>query len=95
MRQQLKTGWAMERYKVSGEDLRNFYDGNISLERVFSDIEKDLQATDQVVCRYILNGLVIAEFEEARFSTVTLDQVETLEYMTENTADLTGQVLRG
>jgi hypothetical protein len=85
----------MERYKVSGQDLRNFYDGNIPLERVFSDIEKDLQSTDQVVCRYILNGLEIAEYEEARFSTVTLDQVETLEYMTENTNDLTGMVLRG
>lgn len=85
----------MERYKVSGEDLRNFYDANIALERVFSDIERDLRSTDQVVCRYILNGLEIAEFEEARFSTVTLDQVETLEYMTENTNDLTGMVLRG
>jgi hypothetical protein len=91
----MKAGLAMERYKVSGEDLRNFYDGNIALERVFSDIEKDLQSTDQVVCRYILNGLEIAEYEEARFSTVTLDQVDTLEYMTENTDDLTKMVLKG
>lgn len=85
----------MERYKVSGEELRHFYDANIALERVFSDIEKDLRSTKQVVCSYILNGLTIAEYEEARFSTVTLDQVETLEYMTENEDDLTGMVLRG
>ena len=85
----------MERYKVSGEDLRNFYDGNVELATVFNDIERDLHATNQVVCRYILNGLEIAEFEEARFSTVTLDQVESLEYLTENSKDLTGLVLRG
>lgn len=85
----------MERFKVSGEDLRNFYQENISLAKVFSDIEQDLRHTNQVVCRYIVNGLEIAEADEARFSTVTLEQIETLEYLTENSRDLTALVLRG
>ncbi|UOE99859.1 hypothetical protein [Bdellovibrio reynosensis] len=85
----------MERFKVSGDDLRNFYQGNIELGKVFSDIESDLRSTNQVVCRYIVNGLEIAEAEEAKFATVTLEQIETLEYLTENSRDLTSIVLKG
>lgn len=85
----------MERFKVSGEDLRNFYQENISLERVFRDIESDLRSTNQVVCRYIINGMDIAEADEARFAAVRLAEIETLEYLTENSRDLTSQVLRG
>ncbi|MFS4458392.1 hypothetical protein [Bdellovibrio sp. HCB2-146] len=85
----------MERFKVSGEELRGFYNAGTALEQVFMDIEVDLAATNQVVCRYIINGLEIQEQDEARFSEVTLDQVETLEYLTENSRDLTGIVLRG
>lgn len=85
----------MERYKVQGSELRSFYNENISLGRVFKDIEQDLRSANQVVCRYIVNGLELAEADEARFATVTLDQVETLEYLTENSRDLVVTVMRG
>ncbi len=85
----------MERFKVSGEELRNFYNGNVDLSRVFKDIENDLRSTNQVVCRYVINGLEISESDEKRFGTVTLEQVETLEYLTENSNDLMSSVLRG
>lgn len=85
----------MERFKVSGAELRNFYNGNVDLSRVFNDIENDLRSTNQVVCRYVVNGLEIAEADEAKFGTVSLDQVETLEYLTENSRDLMSAVLRG
>ncbi len=85
----------MERFKVSGQDLRNFYGENISLERVFHDIETDLRATNQVVCRYIVNGLEVSEAQEQKFSTVKLDEVQTLEYLTENSRDITVLVLKG
>lgn len=88
-------GSMMERYKVSGQELRNFYREDIALSRVFRDIEKDLRATNQVVCRYIVNGLEVAESDEARFATVTLVQIESLEYLTENSRDLTALVLKG
>jgi hypothetical protein len=84
----------MERFKVSGDQLRNFYQENISLEKVFTDIERDLQATNQVVCRYIVNGIELDESEEKKFSSVTLEEVETLEYLTENSRDITAIVLR-
>lgn len=85
----------MERFKVSGEELRNFYQEDIPLSKVFCDIEQELRAENQVVCRYIINGLEIPEADEEKFSSVTLKQVETLEYLTENSRDLTGIVLRG
>lgn len=85
----------MERFKVDGSDLRNFYNNTTPLAQVFRDIEQDLRAGNQVVCRYIVNGMEIAEADEARFSTVTLDQVDTLEYLAENSKDLIGLVMRG
>lgn len=85
----------MERFKVSGADLRGFYQTNVSLAKVFADIEQDLRATNQVVCQFIVNGLEISESQEARFAQVKLDEVETLEYLTENGRDITGVVLDG
>jgi hypothetical protein len=86
----------MERFKVSGEELRGFYNNPATpLEDVFMDIEVDLAVNNQVVCRYIVNGLEISENDESKFAEVTLDQVETLEYLTENSHDLVGIVLRG
>lgn len=85
----------MERFKVTGQELRNFYREKTSLGRVFSDIEQDLRSTNQVVCRYIVNGMEIAEADEARFSKVSLDDIETLEYLTENSRDITAIVLKG
>ena len=85
----------MERFKVTGDELRNFYNNDIDLAKVFTDIENDLRSSNQVVCRYIVNGLEVSESDEARFGTVTLDQIETLEYLTENSEDLVVSVLRG
>lgn len=85
----------MDRFKVSGAELRNFYSENVPLSRVFSDIEQDLRSTNQVVCRYIINGLEINECDEVRFSKVKLDEIDTLEYLTENSRDLTSLVLKG
>lgn len=83
----------MERYKVSGQELRDFYQQETSLKKVFQDIENDLRSTNQVVCQYIVNGLDIAESDEEKFGTVSLKDVETLEYLTENSNDLLGSVL--
>ncbi|MGZ3769182.1 MAG: hypothetical protein ACXVCP_11485 [Bdellovibrio sp.] len=85
----------MDRFKVSGEELRGFYKENVTLAQVFKDIEQDLRSNNQVVCRYIVNGLEINECDELRFSSVSLEEIETLEYLTENSRDLIGLVLKG
>lgn len=83
----------MDRYKVSGQDLVDFYSPETCLSQVFGDIEMDLQAQGRVVCRYILNGMDLSESDEARFATTTLKDVQTLEYLAESKKDLVGQVL--
>lgn len=85
----------MERFKVSGQELRDFYQENISLGKVFTDIESDLRSSNQVVCRYIVNGLEVSEAQESRFATVKLEEIDTLEYLTENSRDITSIVLKG
>jgi hypothetical protein len=85
----------MERFKVSGQDLRDFYNQTTHLSKVFKDIEQDLRSTNQVVCRYILNGMELEERDELKFAGVTLDQVESLEYLTENARDLASLVISG
>lgn len=85
----------MNRFSVSGDELRSFYKENVSLGQVFSDIEQDLRANNQVVCRYIINGLEIKECDEARFASVKLNEVVSLEYLAENSRDLVGLVLKG
>lgn len=83
----------MDRYKVSGEELRDFYKTETHLGRVFRDIEHDLRSMDQVVCQFIVNGLELEESDEGKFSEVSLAEVETLEYLTENKNALVSQVL--
>lgn len=74
----------MERFSVSGEDLRNFYTPQTTLAKVFSDIERELQSQNQVVCQYVLNGLALSEKQEGQFANLELAQVESLEYLAED-----------
>ncbi len=83
----------MERFKVSGQELRDFYKTETQLGRVFSDIERDLKSVNQVVCQFIVNGLELRDSEEARFVGISLTEVETLEYLTEGTEILIESVL--
>jgi hypothetical protein len=83
----------MDRFKVSGAELRDFYKTETQLGKVFGDIERDLRSTDQVVCQFIVNGLELQESDEPKFSVVSLVEVETLEYLTEDKNALVSQVL--
>lgn len=85
----------MEKYKVLGPDLRNFYRPGTVLQAVFHDIEKDLQAESRVVCQYIVNGLAVAEKDEGRYAGIPLEQVESLEYLSERTDILLKDVFSG
>lgn len=85
----------MERYKVSGAELRDFYQEDIQLEKVFGDIERDLRSENRVVCQYIVNGFELAQEDEGHFSQYHLSDVETLEYLSENSRDLLDGVIRG
>lgn len=83
----------MERYKVSGSELRAFYQGETSLGRVFMDIERELKTNNQVVCQFIVNGMELQENDEQRFSVISLNEVETLEYLSEGAEVLVESVI--
>jgi hypothetical protein len=85
----------MDRYKIDGLELVQFYNEETKLSKVFTDIENDLKANKQVVCQYIVNGQPILEEDELLYSSWCLDQVDSLEYLTENVDRLVSDVIQG
>jgi hypothetical protein len=85
----------MDRFKITGDKLVNFYDTETKLMQVFKDIEMDLKATNQVVCQYIINGKEISETDETKFQEMALSEISTLEYLSENIHELLIDVLEG
>jgi hypothetical protein len=83
----------MERYKVTGSELREFYKTETQLGRVFMDIERELKSNNQVVCQFIVNGMELKENDEQRFSAISLNEIETLEYLSEGSEVLVESVL--
>jgi len=83
----------MDKFKVSSEELLTLYSKTTTLDKVFSDIERELKDEDQVVCQFIVNGIELNETDEARFSKLTLGEIETLEYLSENSASLIHEVI--
>lgn len=83
----------MERYKVTGSELREFYKTETQLGRVFMDIERELKENNQVVCQFIVNGMELKENDEPRFSAISLNEIETLEYLSEGSEVLVESVL--
>lgn len=85
----------MDRFKINGAKLVDFYNIETTLGQVFSDIESDLKKSNQVVCQYIVNGQELGEVDEAQYFKMKLSQVETLEYLSENVNELVIDVLQG
>lgn len=85
----------MEHFKVTGDDLRGHYKDQVQLKDVFRDIEAELKAERRVVCQYIVNGMTLEERDEARFSNISLEEVTSLEYLSEKTDILLLDVLDG
>ncbi len=83
----------MERYKVTGSELREFYKTETQLGRVFMDIERELKSSNQVVCQFIVNGMELKENDEQRFLAISLNEIETLEYLSEGAEILVESVL--
>lgn len=83
----------MDKYSISGTDLRLHYDQQTKLSEVFGDIEHDLIVQKRVVCRYIVNGIELSEEDEYRFSKAQLSEIESLEFLADDLGSLLGDVL--
>ncbi len=84
----------MDRFKINGQKLIDFYNRETTLGQVFKDIESDLKKSNQVVCQYIVNGKELVESEEQGYFEMNLSQVITLEYLSENINELLVDVLQ-
>jgi len=83
----------MDRFKITGDKLVGFYGSETKLMQVFKDIELDLKATNQVVCQYIINGKEISEVDENSYQDMNLNDIQTLEYLSEKINELLIDVL--
>jgi len=85
----------MDRFKINGNKLVDFYNQETTLQQVFKDIESDLKQANKVVCQYIVNGIELGESDEVDFSKMKLDEVQTLEYLSEDIHELLVDVIEG
>lgn len=85
----------MDRFKISGTKLVDFYNSETTLQQVFTDIESDLKKSNQVVCQYIVNGKELGEADEQNYFHMKLTQIDTLEYLSENINELLIDVIQG
>lgn len=83
----------MDKYKISGHDLRGFYDTEEELVTVFRDIEKDLNQENKVVCRFIVNEMELDEGDEVQAGFLKLKDIQTLEFWTDSLNNLVPDIL--
>jgi hypothetical protein len=85
----------MDKFTLQGDELRSQYSEKVNLGQVFADIERQLEDNNRVVCQYIVNGLILTELDEKRFSQYALSEVVTLEYFCQTTETILGEVVSG
>lgn len=64
-----------------------------TLGEVFTQIEKDLKNTNEVVCQFMVNGLALDEQGEKRLSASTLKDVQNLTVQSEKPVAILNNVL--
>jgi hypothetical protein len=87
----------MDKIRISGVDLRDFYQPAQKLSQVFQEIENELAAKNQIICRLIVNAHVLNEAEESfesEFGNMPLEMVESFEYWTDHAKQLAPNIIR-
>lgn len=74
----------MNKVVIGKREIQDRFFAHESLGEVFKQIELDLQKQGQIVCRFMVNGLTLAEEDEARFSSFKLNDVEMIEVESES-----------
>ncbi len=77
----------------SQRDLLKQFGETAKLGQVFSQIEKELQVRNEVVCQFKINGLALDEADEKRLAVAGLGDVEILEVRSQKPSALLGEVL--
>lgn len=72
---------------------QNYFDCE-SLKDLMETIEKDMQASGEVVCQFIVNGMALHENDEKRLHGTPITDVQSLEIRSERPAQLLFEVLK-
>ncbi len=83
----------MKRFKVAGDVLRQQYPEATKLEKIFFDIERELDQKKMVVCQFILNGKPVEEDDEALVSQQFIEKIHTLEFLCQQTESLIFEIV--
>lgn len=84
----------MERYSVEAATLVDFYAEGTLLGTVFGEIERELKTQNQVVCQFIIDGIVLREDDEKRFARIPISSIQKLEYLAESGVKVAMDVLK-
>lgn len=85
----------MDKYSITGSELSAHYKPETPLAIIFRDIEKDLSESQQVVCRFVVNGIELSEHEELKLAQAELREVKTLEFWADQPFNLMLDVTQG
>jgi len=76
------------------QDLIGRFGAEATLGEVFGHIENDLKATKEVVCQFKVNGMALDEEGEKRLAAAKLEEVQTLEVMSQQPTAILGDILQ-
>lgn len=84
----------MDKYRITGPTLRDFYPETKILSEIFADIEKDVQSEKKVVCRFIVNDYELDEEAEKKFAEMSLSEIQTIEFWTDQVTHLIPDIVK-
>ena len=76
------------------QDLIGKFGADATLGEVFGQIENELKSSQEVVCQFKVNGLALDEESEKRLAGATLEEVHTLEVLSQQPTAILGDILK-
>ncbi|MEK6556636.1 MAG: hypothetical protein AABZ31_15405 [Bdellovibrionota bacterium] len=69
----------MEALSLNKQAIREDFSACVTLENLISTVENRLSQTDKVVCKIVVNGLLLSEEDEARLAPTRLTEIDFIE----------------
>lgn len=76
------------------QDLIGKFGADATLGEVFGQIENELKNSKEVVCQFKVNGLALDEEGEKRLAAANLEEVQTLEVLSQKPTAILGDILK-
>jgi len=84
----------MKTTNLGKSEIQQTYFDCENLRDLMLAIESRMQESGEVVCQYVLNGMVLQEADEARMSGIGIEEIKNLEVRTEKPTALLFEILK-